>query len=100
MGPLHPRVGKVASLAQEALNLFYYLLLIVKLLANQRYPKPPPPGMGPLMPLQSFVPPKRNSILIYLAIVKWHSDSGARLSSRDDRVIVDLLILRRHLKLA
>jgi hypothetical protein len=90
----------VASLAQEALNLLYYLLLIVELLANQRYPKSPPLGMGPLMPLQSFVPPKRTSILIYSAVVEWHSDSRARLSSRDDRVIIDLLILRRHLKLA
>jgi hypothetical protein len=34
LGPLYPRVSKVASLAQEALNLFYYLLLIVELLAN------------------------------------------------------------------
>jgi hypothetical protein len=70
LGPLHSRVGKVASLTQEALNLFYYLLLIVELLANQRYPKSPPLGMGPLMPLQSFVPPKRTSILIYLAVVE------------------------------
>ena len=87
----------MTSLTQEALNLRYYLGDVVVLWAYNRDPKPPPPGQRSLVPIQSPKAPERNNLLIYLAVVKRHSDRGARLVRCDDGVLVGLLVLRRHL---
>jgi hypothetical protein len=72
---------------------------VVELWAYDRDPKTPPPGQRPLVPIQSPEALKRNNLLIHPAVVKQHSDCGARLACCNNRVVVGLLVLRRHLQL-